>query len=231
VLLVREGRTEEALAEALRGVQLDPGGAARRLSLSFDALGLGRGEVAVRAAEEALAMDSTLLLAQALQLRSLLAVGDIRRCTVVPAGPHLGTRAACLQAMGREEEAQALVDSLVQLAVTRDPADTVHSSVIYAQELAIYFAWTGEATSAAYWVREAFEMSPLGMDHRYLRSRLFDRVMRDRTFAETVGRLQGAVYPRVRREADRIGQELLARAAPDALRGAADLEIPRPLRR
>lgn len=44
--------------------------------------------------------------------------------------------------------------------------DPVHSDALRAEDLACYYAWTGDAERAGLWLERAFELSPLGVEPR-----------------------------------------------------------------
>ncbi|HSR15279.1 MAG TPA: hypothetical protein VLL51_05975, partial [Gemmatimonadales bacterium] len=195
VLLMKEGKKDSALAEARRGVGLDPRGPGRRINLAWDALGLREDQLAVQEADSAWQLDRRLELARSLLVRSLLAAGQHERCASMDPGPFLGTQAACLEALGRREDAARQIDTV--LARFRAPdRDTIYTKVIQAQELAIYFATAGEASASMFWVREAFRQAPNGMPWPVLRSRIFDRVRRNELFTRDLKSIETGGYPR-----------------------------------
>ena len=211
VLLAREGQKEAALAEAERGVSFDPTHPGRRLSVAWSGMGVGEYDVAARGAEVAFELAPQLDHALGVLARALLADGRFERCAALHVGPYRGTRAACLEAMGRRGEARAVIDSMLTGFVDNEAADTISNRTLYAQELAIYFAWVGEPVAALFWARQAFDQAPNGIPFPFLHSRLFDRVMTDPTFSSEIIRLEAAGYPRVERMSGRILDSLSVR--------------------
>jgi len=137
VLLIRKAES----LEARRGVSLDPRSPGRWLALAWDAMGFRDYELALSAADSALALDPELSLARGVLARARFLAGRKTHCASMEAWPYLGTKAGCLAAIGRKAEAGVLVDSLLHLdsrgAGPFDPA-------LYAQELAAYYSIIGE---------------------------------------------------------------------------------------
>ena len=69
--------------------------------------------------------------------------------------------------------------------------------MVTAQELAYYFAGTGEAAQALRWVRRAYELSPSGVDARLVESGLFDQVLGTSGFSSELARLRESVWTRL----------------------------------
>ncbi|MBS1241388.1 MAG: Adenylate cyclase, partial [Gemmatimonadetes bacterium] len=196
IMLMRENLRDSALAEARRGVELDPLSPSRRINIAWDALGLRQDSLAVHEADSAFALEPDLDFTRGLLMHSLLAAGQRSRCVRMEAGPYLGARAACLDGAGRTAEARATVDSLLASFMTADRASTF-SSAIFAQEMAIYFAARGERQASMLWIREAFRQAPNGMQWVVLRSRLFEGMLADPALAAEIRAIETAAYPRV----------------------------------
>ncbi len=203
VLLLREGRKAEALEMAERGVSQDPANPGRRLSVAWDAIGFGEYRLAIAAADSALRIDASLDLAKGLLVRGLLLDGAIPRCIATDVGPYIGTKAACLEDAGRQAEATALVDSLLHLYAA-DRTARRFDPALYAQELAIYYAWLGERHAALQWAREAFHHTPNGIPYPFLQSGLFAKIVRDKFTMAVLDGMAGSAYERVRLESTRI---------------------------
>ncbi|HJR34981.1 MAG TPA: hypothetical protein VJ817_08550, partial [Gemmatimonadales bacterium] len=126
------------------------------------------------------------------------------------------------RASGREKEASVLTDSLRREATALGDAGSVYSDVVLAQELAIYYAWLGNADETLSFVRLAFESSPVGIDQRIVQSRVFDKVRKTAGFQSELRRLQDETWPRVleqrkRLESPEAGVPFAARAEPGRL--------------
>ncbi len=195
-MLMREGRSAEAMALAERTLQVDPLSPPRRVSVAINALGARRYDLALDQARRAEALESGLAIARALQGWSYLLLGQADRCIALDLGPYQGTRAACLAALGRQGEAARVADSLAR-AFAAHALDPAYGEALAAQELAIYSAWVRRPAEASRWLRAAFELSPIGLDPRILRSGLFDEVLRDPEFAKDVATLPGQAWIRV----------------------------------
>lgn len=203
ILLMRENRRDEALTEARRGVALDPRSPGRWLALAWEAMGFKDYGTALLAADSALQLDPNLSLARGVLARARLLGGHAADCAEMEAWPYLGTRAACLAAVGRRTEAAAMVDSLIHRFTTGDPQ---FDSALFAEELAAYFSFTGESDAARIWIRELYHRTPIGLAAPFQRSDLFAKTLADRGFSQEVARLAESANLRVRQG----GQLLLA---------------------
>ncbi len=204
LLLMREGRKDESLAEAERGVALDPRSPGRWLALAWDAFGFRNYRLALAAADSALLLDPSLSLARGLLARARLLAGRAVDCANMETWPYLGTKAACLTALGRTAEASIMVDSLLHLYTGGSAIDSTYDSALFAQELATYFAMAGESNAARAWIRELFHLAPAGLPYPFRQSGLFARVLGDRKFAEEIAQLEEAGHRRVREESQRV---------------------------
>jgi tetratricopeptide (TPR) repeat protein len=194
------GQLDTAFSESERAVALDPQSPGRRLALAYEALAGGRYDVAIRESRVAAALEPELVLPRAIEARALLLSGDAARCTTVRLGPHAVTRATCLHALGRTAEARAIVDSVEAAVASGEPRDLVYTDVTRAEDLAVHYAWTGDAQRALQWVTRSYELSPSGLEVRVLESALFDGVRDDSTFAATVDSIRSGIWDRVRGE-------------------------------
>ncbi len=209
VLLFREGRKDESLAEGRRGVALDPRSPGRWLALALNAFGFHSYDLALAAADSALLLDPSLSLARGVLARARLLADREADCATMETWPFLGTKAACLTALGRTAEASVLVDSLLHLYNGGPSVDSTFVPALFAQELATYFATLGESNAARAWIRELFHLVPAGLPYWYQRSGLFAKVMGDRKFAAEVAQLEEAAHRRVREGAQVYLRELL----------------------
>ncbi|NIS99302.1 hypothetical protein [Hydrogenophaga sp.] len=198
-VLAKQGRVDEALAEAQRAADLDPKSASRHIAVAYWALRLGHYDRAAQASREALALEPELILPRALMARALLLGGRAAECLELDLGPHTVLAATCRHALGRAAEAQAMVDSVeadLRRGVRRDRRFT---DVLWAEDLAVHYAWLGEADRALEWLARAYEMSPSGVETMVLESALFDRVRDAPLFARDVSRIRAGLWDRVRR--------------------------------
>ncbi len=198
MLLFREGRKDESLAEGRRGVALDPRSPGRWLALALNAFGFHSYDLALAAADSALLLDPSLSLARGVVARSRLMADRAADCATMETWPYLGTKAACLTVLGRTAEANLLVDSLLHLYTGGPAIDSTFVPALFAQELATYFAMVGESNGARAWIRELFHLVPAGLPDWYQQSGLFAKVMGDRKFAAEVAQLEEAANRRVR---------------------------------
>jgi hypothetical protein len=79
-----------------------------------------------------------------------------------------------------------------------------YSLVITYEDLAIDFAWRGDARKALEWAALAYGKSPVGLEIRVLESGLFDAVRDDPRFAQTIEEIRSGLYDRVRRDSMQI---------------------------
>jgi tetratricopeptide (TPR) repeat protein len=205
LVLLREGRAEESLAESRRALDLDPVSSARHLTYALAALGARRYELAALEARSASEIEPDLRRPRQVEGLALLLQNRAAECAALDLRPYLGVRAMCLRGAGRVREAQAVLDSLTRLAGA-PAADTQgrYSDVIPVQELAIFHAWTGNPAETLRYLRLAFERSPVGVDQRIVQSAVFDRVRGATGFAAELQRIQDAVWPRVLEERQRL---------------------------
>lgn len=205
LLLLREGKVEESLAESRRALDLDPMSSARHLTYALAALGARRYDLAALEARRARETEPDLRRPGQVEGLALLLLNRAAECAALDLRRYLGVRALCLRGAGRSAEAQAVVDSLVKLvaAPAADPEGR-YSDVLPAQEMAIYHAWLGNATETLKYLRLAFERSPVGVDQRIVQSAVFDRVRNSPGFGAELQRMQDSVWPRVLEERQRL---------------------------
>jgi len=193
----QQGDPGAALESMRRSISLDPGNAGRRLALAYSALQEGEAILAIEQAREARRIQPELMLPRSIEARALLLAGRADECMELDLGPHDGIRAACLHEVGRVDEARALVDSLAAAYYADALTDTVFTPVIRAEDLAVYYAWIGDADGAIEWTVEAYRMSPLGVEMRVLESPLFSRVRNDERFRREVSRERSRLWEKV----------------------------------
>lgn len=200
--LTELGDIDEALAEAGRAVDLDPLAPGRHIALAELSLQLGHYEGAIASSKIATALEPRQIRSRANEARALLLSGRADECASLSLGPHRVLRATCLDEMGRESEGRAIVaDVLSDLrskSMTR--AADGYSLVITYEDLAVDFAWHGDARKALEWAALAYGKSPLGLEIRVLESALFDAVRHDPAFSHTIAEIRRGLYERVRRD-------------------------------
>jgi tetratricopeptide (TPR) repeat protein len=190
-----EGNLEEALAEAVRGAELDPLHSGRQIAVAFQAFHMGRLEMAVRYADAALELEPNLMLPRVIKARSLVLLDRPEECLGMQLGPHRGTVALCLWASGDEAEAESIVRDLGRRFDV--PPQEGFTPVIVAEDLAVFFAFTGNETESLRWIRTAYEQSPTGVELRVLQSGLFDRLRSSAEFRRVTEELRSGLYDRV----------------------------------
>ena len=200
----QQGDDEIALQLLHRAIAADPAQAGRRIALAYSALKQGRVEIAVEQAREASRIEPDLVLSRAIEARALLLGGRTAECLRMSLGPHAGIRAACLHEAGRPAEGRAIVDSLEAAILADALEDSTYTAVIRAEDLATYYAWTGDADEATEWATRAYLMSPFGIEMRVLESPLFDRVRLDGRFSQEVGLKRQRAWSRVQDAASQV---------------------------
>ena len=193
----QQGDPGAAFESMRRAISLDPRNAGRRLALAYSALQEGEAILAIEQAREARRIQPELMLPRSIEARALLLADRADECMELDLGPHDGIRAACLHEVGRVDEARALVDSLAAAYYADALTDTVFTPVIRAEDLAVYYAWIGDADGAIEWTVEAYRMSPLGVEMRVLESPLFSRVRNDERFRREVSRERSRLWEKV----------------------------------
>jgi len=196
-VLLLQGRFEEAEAEVIRAVDLDPLAAGRHIAVAVLSLSLGDYEGAVSAGRRASELEPELALGNATVGRAYLASGQAQACVELDLGPHAVLRATCLASAGRPEEATAIVDS-VAAAIDAGVLDTgPFSDVLWLEDLAVYYAWMGEPAESARWIERAYSASPAGIEIRLYESALFASVRADPQLARRIRRVQEARWTRL----------------------------------
>jgi tetratricopeptide (TPR) repeat protein len=192
----------EALKATQRGAKLNPYAPFAHLSAAYSAFHLDSNRLAIAETRHTLELEPDIVAARALLGRALLLDGRPAECVELELGPHEGVRAACLHALGREAEAEAIVDSIARSVQLNGVSDSVYTAVIRAEDLACYYAWIGDNRMALRWLAQAYELSPIGVDQRVLGSRLFDGLRRDEEAVKELKRITQRIWPEVERRAD-----------------------------
>jgi len=199
-ILAEQGKIEEAFSEAGRAVDLDPLAPGRRIAVAELSLHLGRYDVAIEEAKVATALAPSLARSRAVEARALLLSGRATRCSNLSLGPHRILRATCLEASGRQIEARAIIDSVLAELRNDSLNERGFSPVLTYEDLAVDYAWRGDAKKALEWAALAYGLSPVGLEIRVLESALFDAVRADPNFDQTVKEIRSELYNRVRRD-------------------------------
>jgi hypothetical protein len=72
------------------------------------------------------------------------------------------------------------------------------------EDLAVYYAWIGDAARTLAWMGRAFQQSPAGFERRLYESAFFDRIRSQPGFSEAADRLFQGRYQEVRRRSRRV---------------------------
>ncbi len=196
-ILVQEGRTVEAMASAERGVSLSPYSPARHLALAIVALELNAYNIAVREAHRVTELEPEVTVSRALEGKALLLAGRLEQCLALDFGPHDAVRATCLHEMGRVEEAQAIIDSVIGVIRQNEDADGKYTNVTRLSDIATYYAWIADVDNTIRWLDEAFEASPMGVWSRLLNTSLFRSMRETPARARHLDELAERVWRRV----------------------------------
>ena len=106
----------------------------------------------------------------------------------------------CLHDLGREDQAEAITDSLRAILRSGEQVHPDFTNVIPAGDLAAYLAWTGSPDRALPWVHRAYALSPSGIDPRVLESGVFERLLGNGPMRREVAGIRDGVWTRVQRE-------------------------------
>jgi tetratricopeptide (TPR) repeat protein len=194
-VLTLQGDPEGALDATLRAAELDPMHSGRQIAVAYQGLHQGDFTTSLEHATDALSIEPELMLARALVARASLLMGDVEGCLNLDLGPYRGTRAACLWTAGEREAAELLAARIEETFAAELPDG--FTPVLEAEDLALFYAWTGRVDPALRWVREAFERSPTGIERRVLESDLFDPVSDDPRFREAIASIREGLWARV----------------------------------
>jgi serine/threonine-protein kinase len=203
LLLLREGKTEAALQEAREAIELDPLSSARHLTYAVVALGARQYALAQKEAQRAGEVEPQLRRPRQIEAIAQLLTGQVAACAAMDLAPYWGVKAMCLEGAGQQPAARAIVDSLRRVVDAGNSASP-YSEGLPAQELAIYYAWHGDATATLRYLGIAYERSPIGVDQRIVQSGVFDRVRQAPGFSTELQRLQDTVWPKVLEQRQRL---------------------------
>jgi TolB-like protein/tetratricopeptide (TPR) repeat protein len=200
--LSERGHVEEALSEAGRAVDLDPLAPGRHIALAVISFRLGRYDEAIAAARMVTTIEPRLIRGRAIEARALLLSDRADECANLALGPHRVLRATCLDAMGRKADGRAIVAEVLSdlRSNSMRQAHDGYSLVVMYEDLAVDYAWRGDAKKALEWAALAYGKSPVGIEIRVLESELFDPVRDDPEFARTIAEIRSGIYERVRRD-------------------------------
>ena len=193
------GNTEEAFAEASRAVDLDPLAPARQIAMANVAFQLGRFDQAIAAARIATAHEPRLIRGRAIEARSQLLSGEPELCSDLLVGAYRALRATCLEASGRSAEAKMIIDRVLGEIADDKIKEPGYTEVITYEELATYYAFTGNAEESQKWLMRSFATSPAGIEFRVLESALFDPVRDNQKFDAAIGAIRADLYNMVAR--------------------------------
>jgi len=204
--LAQMGQFEQAVSEAGRAIGLDPLAPGRHIALAELSLQLGRYDEAIAAARMATTLEPRQIRSRAIEARAMLLSDRAESCASLSLGPHRVLRATCLDAMGNETEGRAIVSKI--LADLRNGSmtqpDAGFTAVITYEDLAIDYAWRGDAKKALEWAAFAYGKSPVGLEIRVLESALFDAVRDDPEFSRTIREIRDGIYDRVLRDSEQF---------------------------
>ena len=204
--LAELGDIDEAFSEAGRAVDLDPLAPGRHIALAELSLQLGHYDGAIAAAKMATTLEPRQIRSRAVEARALLLSGRAAECASLSLGPHRVLRGTCLDTMDRVADGRAVVDDVLAdlRSKSMTQADDGYSLVITYEDLAIDFAWRGDAKKALEWAALAYGKSPVGLEIRVLESELFDAVRDDPEFSQTISEIRDGLYARVKRDSRQL---------------------------
>jgi len=198
--LFRAGKSDAALAEARRGLALDPLSPGLRHSMVALAIGARRYDLALREVRPELPGGAVDPASAILQGYAQLLSGRAAECAARDPGPWVAVRAMCLHQMGRSAEAATLADSLGR------ELDGEHYAMLHQYaDLAAYYAWRGDAAQSLHWLERALAHSPM-LHEWQLKSGLFDRVLSRPEFQAGFARAQALADERLRARRAVIGE-------------------------
>ena len=200
--LAQLGEFEKAVSEAGRAIDLDPLAPGRHIALAELSLQIGHYDEAIAAAKMATTLEPRQIRSRAIEARAMLLSDRAAGCASLSLGPHRVLRATCLDAMGNKTDGRAIVNKMLAdlRSGSRTQAEAGYSAVITYEDLAIDYAWRGDAKKALEWAAFAYGKSPVGLEIRVLESELFDAVRDDPEFARTIKEIRDGIYDRVLRD-------------------------------
>ncbi len=200
--LAQLGNFEEAVSEAGRAIELDPLAPARYIALAELSLQIGEYDEAISAAKMATTLEPRQIRSRAIEARAMLLSDHAEGCARMTLGPHKILRATCLDAMGNETDGRAIVSETLEALRTGSmtQAQDGYSTIVIYEDLAVDYAWRGDAEQALEWAARAYGKSPVGLEIRVLESELFDAVRDDPEFDRAIKEIRGGIYARVLRD-------------------------------
>jgi tetratricopeptide (TPR) repeat protein len=202
------GNTAEAFAEATRAVALDPLAPSRQIALANVAFQLGRYEEAIAAARIATALEPKLIRGRAIEARSQILLGRPEACVGLLLSAYRVLRATCFEAAGLHDEAEVIIDRVLDEIDAGRNSVPEYTEVITFEELATYYAVKGDAVAAQNWVTQALAASPAGIEFRVLDSPLFDAVRGNHDFSSSVEAIRANLFDQVSRRAESLKDQI-----------------------
>ena len=180
-LLTREGRYDEATDQAAKAIDIDPLHPGKRYGAALDAIGANRYDVVVQESQRAVGLEPTLTVPYFLIGLANLLEGRPDECLSILGDLSPGVRAMCHYSRGNETRATQMVDSLKStLSSTDNPVS--NAEMILYRDIAMFYAWTGEADEALGWLGRAVSWSHNAVEFRILDSGVFERALQDQSF-------------------------------------------------
>ena len=202
--LAQLGRTDEALAEAARAVDLDPLAPSRRIAVASISFELSMFDEAIAAGRMATTLEPRMIRGRALEARSMLLSGRAEECANMVLGPHVMLRATCLESSDQAIEAGRILEEVLEDNRDDDAKYSGFTEVTTYEDLAVFYAQRGDAKNSLFWVARAYSKSPTGIEPRLFNSALFDPVRDDPDFSDQVEAIQKDLYERVERDSRRF---------------------------
>ena len=128
--------------------------------------------------------------------------GNPQRCANLALGPHQVLRATCLKISGRGDEADTIIEEVLDDIRNKTLQVDGSTEVVVFEDLAVHFAYRGDPENALFWTARAYAASPAGVEIRVIESELFDKVRDDPDFAASIAAIRGDLYNRVRRDSE-----------------------------
>ena len=203
-VLVQRGLIAEAYEQARRARDLDPLAAGRRMALLSVAFQLHDYDVVIEESRAAIQLQPELVIAISFEARALALTRRGRACLGLELGVYDLVHALCLFTSGQETQAAALAAEAESELTSTGMPNTHYLDDLAMQDLASYYGLIGDAAGATRWVREAFQVSPTGIESKILDSELFDTVRDDPDFSAAVVEVRQAALIRIEAERQRL---------------------------
>ncbi len=195
--LAWRGRVAESRAQNDTAIDLDGLAPGRHMGFALSALNNDEPEVALQHARVALSFEPSLEAPRSVEALALLLLGRASECVHLALERYVAIRALCLHTLGRRDEARHLIDSIAARVDAANRNNGPYADLVLGENLALYYAWIGDARATITWLRRAGEITTASAPFLYINSKVFAPVRDDPAFVSGVEQLKRETWQRV----------------------------------